>query len=301
VSHSRRPGVPSSRLCLVLCLAPMVANAQIRASERSTLTQTVDGTVISVDYARPRMRGRTTIYGTKAVHWDEVWTPGANWATTLEVSKPVEIGGKPLPKGKYSVWLVVRQRGDWTLVLDPDHHRYHMDPPDSLATQVRIPVKALTGPRTEVLTWSFPALSVGGGTLEMRWADRVVAVDFKVTPSYALTMAKEDAEALVGRWSFSWEPDSGQKADTVEMVLAYENGSLYGTFVPHDDYMGKFVMIRLGDGSLIPGLFEKGTLYEVIREEVYEFKGPRGRPDRFEVRDDTDKLMATGKRLTPTG
>jgi hypothetical protein len=29
---------------------------------------------------------------------------------------------------------------------------------------------------------------------------------------------------------------------------------------------------------------------------VLEFKGPPGRPDRFEVRDDFDELMATGKR-----
>jgi hypothetical protein len=57
------------------------------------------------------------------------------------------------------------------------------------------------------------------------------------------------------------------------------------------------VLIRIADGSLIPGLFEKGAIYEVIREEVYEFKGPKGRPDSFEVRDDSDTVIARGRRL----
>jgi hypothetical protein len=282
---------------LTVLTVPTGLTAQIRASERATLSQTIDGTVISLDFARPRLRGRVQVFGTKTVRWDEVWTPGANWATTLETSKPIELGGQAVPKGKYSVWLVVRRSGPWTLVLDPDHHRFHMDPPDSNATQVRIPVKATPGPRTEVLTWSFPEVGVGGGTLAVQWAETVVRTGFKVSPSYSIAMTKEDAEPLVGRWSFAWEPDSGEKADTSELVLAYEKGSLYASYVPNDPYMGRFVLIRLADGSLIPGLFEKGAIYEVIREEIFEFKGPKARPDAFEVRDDHDVVIATGRRL----
>ena len=53
------------------------------------------------------------------MHWDETWTPGANWATTLDVDKNVKVNGMPVAKGKYSVWMVVRKTGDWTVVLDP--------------------------------------------------------------------------------------------------------------------------------------------------------------------------------------
>ena len=79
------------------------AEAQIRASERATVSQTVDGTVITVDFARPRRRGRAQVFG-EEVKWEEIWTPGANMATTLELSKPVQINGHPVAKGKYSVW-----------------------------------------------------------------------------------------------------------------------------------------------------------------------------------------------------
>jgi hypothetical protein len=280
-----------------LSVLPVVTAAQIRASERSTLSQTIDGTVISLNYARPRLRGRAQVFGTKTVRWDEVWTPGANWATILETSKPIELGGRPVPKGKYSVWLVVRQSGPWTLVLDPDHHRYHMEPPDSNATQIRIPVSPAPAPRTEVLTWSFPDIRVSGGTLAMQWAETVVTTDLKVSPSYGITMSPEDAAPYLGRYTFAYLPAPGEKADTSVLVLTYEKGSLYGNYVPKDDYMTGFVMIRIGDGSLIPGLFAKGAIYEVIRDMVFEFKGPKGRPDSFEVRDDHDELLAGGRRL----
>jgi hypothetical protein len=272
------------------------ASAQIRASERSTLSQTIDGTVITLDFARPRLRDRMPIFG-KVVRWGEVWTPGANWATTLETNRPIELGHHAVPKGKYSVWLVVRETGPWTLVLDPDHHRYHMDPPDSSAAEVRIPVEPQPAPRTEVLTWSFPELRVSGGTLAIQWAESVVSVDLKVSPSYGITMSPEDAAPYVGRYQYAWRAALGEKADTLGLVLTYEKGSLYAHYVPKDDYFGDFVMIRLADGSMIPGLFDKGEIYEVVREMVFEFKGPKGRPDTFEVRDDHDEVIATGKRL----
>lgn len=274
---------------------PSAAGAQIRASERSRLSQTIDGTVIGLDYARPRLRGRAPIFG-KVVKWGEVWTPGANWATTLETSKPIRVEGKAVPKGRYSVWLIVRQTGPWTLVLDPDHHRFHEDPPDSTAAQIRMPVTPLPAPTTEVLTWSFPDLTVSGGTLAVQWANTCVSLNIQVDPSYALTMSREDAAPLLGNWEFTWKAAEGAKEEPLGLMLTYEKGSLYASFVPEDPYFKHFVLIRIADGGLVPGLFEKGELYEVIRDLVLDFKGPRVRPDRFEARDDFDELVATGKR-----
>src|SRR5205085_11148207 len=113
----------------------------IRASEIGMLAQTIDGTKITVEYSRPRARGRDTLFGTKFVQWGETWTPGANWATTLDVDKPVTLNGKAVAKGKYSVWMIVRKGSEWTVVLDPRAHRYHEDRPDSIAAQIRFPVR----------------------------------------------------------------------------------------------------------------------------------------------------------------
>ena len=83
--------------CLAAALlaggAPSLA-AQIRASERATVSQVVDGTRITVDYSRPRARGRAALFGGE-VKWNEVWTPGANDATTLEIDRDTGLLATP--------------------------------------------------------------------------------------------------------------------------------------------------------------------------------------------------------------
>ena len=162
------------------------AAAQVRASERATISQTVDGTRITIDYARPRVRGRSPIFG-GLVHWGEVWTPGANMATTLEADRDIAIDGHPVPKGKYSVWLVVAQEGPWTFVLDPDAGRFHTNRPRERDGQIRFPVAANAAPDTEVLTWSFPEVTATGTTAVLQWADRAVRLAITVTPSRSIT------------------------------------------------------------------------------------------------------------------
>jgi hypothetical protein len=169
-------------LVLAALVFPVALTAQVRASEPASVSQTVAGTVISLEYSRPRARERDTLFG-KVVHWGEVWTPGANWATTLEVSTNVKLNGTPLAKGKYSVWLVVKPKDDWVLVLDTRHRRFHMQPVDSTAEQFRLPVKPKAGPFTEVLTWSFEAVRPDGATLSMQWGTIMVPVEISVEPS----------------------------------------------------------------------------------------------------------------------
>ena len=63
--------MPSSRtartsLCTVVslvCLLGVSADAQVRASERGSVSQTIDGTVITVDYGRVQARGRDSLFG----------------------------------------------------------------------------------------------------------------------------------------------------------------------------------------------------------------------------------------------
>ena len=119
-------------------LAPVPGAAQVRASELGTVGQTIDGTIIAIEYSRPRARGRDSLFG-GVVHWGEHWTPGANWATTFEVNRDIELNGHPVAAGKYSVWMVV-QPDEWVIYLDPEARAFHTDPPDSTDVQIRFVV-----------------------------------------------------------------------------------------------------------------------------------------------------------------
>ncbi|CAN5490934.1 hypothetical protein BH09GEM1_BH09GEM1_11020 [soil metagenome] len=118
----------------------MPATAQVKASEIGTMSEVIDGTTITMEYSRPRVRGRNPLFGSTAGNWGVVWTPGANWAMTLETDKAITLDGRAVPRGKYSVWFVVRESGDWTMVLDPKWKQFHNTPPDSSPAQLRFAV-----------------------------------------------------------------------------------------------------------------------------------------------------------------
>ena len=186
----------------VFILAVTPAAGQVRASERGTVSQTVDGTVITVDYSRPRIRGRDSVFATKGkgvVYWGEVWTPGANWATTFEVDKPIHLNGLDVPKGKYSVWMIPGT-DEWTVTLNREARRFHTQPPGASDEQVRFTVKPVTGPHMETLAFYFPVVTRDGATLDLHWATTIVPMRITVEPSRVPTIADVERARYVGTY-----------------------------------------------------------------------------------------------------
>ncbi len=284
-------------VALAAIAAPGILSAQIRASELGTVSQVIDGTKITLEYSRPRARGRETLFGTKAVKWNETWTPGANWATTFDVNKNVKVQGLPVAKGKYSVWMVVRESGNWTVVFEPDAHRYHMSPPDSSSKQVRIPVRIEAAPFTDVLTWSFPELRMNGGTLSMQWERARVSMNVEVEPSLAMTFPAGEAAAYAGRYVFVEKDSAGKDKTPTTFTISHEDGTLKGQFTPNDPYLKKFALVRIAPDMFAAAVYDKnGQIYEVLKPDmVLEFKRVGGNLT-FTIRDGDDVLYGAGTR-----
>ncbi len=294
----------SSLFTRLLCVATLAggalaspALAQVRASGIGMMSQTIDGTHITMVYSRPRARGRDPIFGTSAAHWNEVWTPGANWATTFEVDRNITLDGHPVPKGKYSVWFVIRQSGDWSFVLDPRAHRYHMEPPDSTAAQIRFIVHPREAPFADVLTWSMPELRMEGGTLAMNWGKTVISTNVEVAPSLTTTLAESDARPFVGTYDYAELDSSGKVTKTSTFVVDYEDGTLKGAWIPRDGYFKHFALVRIAPDWFAPGVYDRGVIYEVLRPEMtFEFTRVNGRPMSIVLRGDDDKVSAKATR-----
>ena len=73
------------------------------------------GKMIKTDYSSPRMKGRK-IYG-GLVPYGEVWRTGANAATTFVTSADVNVGGKDVPAGSYTIFTVPTA-DKWTLIIN---------------------------------------------------------------------------------------------------------------------------------------------------------------------------------------
>jgi hypothetical protein len=170
----------ATALALVTAL-PAGAHAQVMASEHGMVQQRVDGTTITIEYYRPQRRGRNNLFG-GVVQWGSTWTPGANWATTIDVDHDVKIDGHALAKGKYSIWMVP-QSNAWTVIFSTAWKRFHVQGPDASAPQVKFDVKPDSTPMVDVLTFSFPDVAPDSTTLVMQWGTTAVPLHIEVPAS----------------------------------------------------------------------------------------------------------------------
>jgi endonuclease YncB( thermonuclease family) len=197
--------------------------AQGRLSEHAAAAQTIANTTITVEYYRPAARGRDSLFG-KVVTWGEHWTPGANWATTLETDHDVRVYGHLLPKGKYAVWTVVRP-DRWQVEFHRTWRKFHVPPPsDSTDEQLRFDVTPASGPPVEVLTFDFPEVRPAATTLRLRWGTAVVSLPIAaIPPPLALLPSGADATPYLGRYDshlLQREVERGRREREVEVVRA---------------------------------------------------------------------------------
>jgi hypothetical protein len=99
-------------------LAAPAAQAQIvtpQPSPKSTVTQRVGLTDVTITYSRPSVKGRT-IFGT-VVPFGKRWRTGANATTSIKFSDEVTIEGKKVPAGEYGLYTIPTA-AEWTVVLN---------------------------------------------------------------------------------------------------------------------------------------------------------------------------------------
>ena len=319
-------------LALLLAGRPNEAAAQIKASERGGVHQTVDGTTITIDYARPRARGRAPLFGGDVVHWDHVWTPGADWATTIQIDKPVTIQGTEVPVGKYSVWFVVQDTTAWEVWLEPKDSLFHLPEPESNDEQIHF--WADVEERDfflEVLTWSFTDIRMTGTTLQMQWGTTVVPLEIIVESSVTLVVSPEVAAPFVGSYDMTGEGDREWWNRRLEVTYDSTRSWLLSAWIPaerpdddagqgdedgsdHDDADGEHdaddaqdendddetweaALFPMTDEWLTPGWMEDGELWSLTKRMTLEFEFEDGRATGFQMRNRNDDVVAIATRV----
>jgi hypothetical protein len=149
----------------------------VRKSQAAAVAQRVANTEITVTYSRPVARGRP-LFG-QLVPYGEVWNPGADRATALTVSRDVEINGRALAAGTYSLWVI--PRADlWTVIFSRAADVYHTPYPGEAQDVLRLDVAPETGPQAEVLTFFFPMVEGKDAILRLHWGTVMVSLSVRV-------------------------------------------------------------------------------------------------------------------------
>jgi len=163
---------------LTVVVAAVPASAQ--ASPPKSVTGTVGGKTIKISYYSPSMRGRK-IYGA-LVPYDEIWCPGANWATAITSDDAgLEIGGVKLGKGSYAIWVLPTEK-DWQAIINSDAKAFHLDyvPATDLA-KLKMTLKPLNAP-VEQLTFEVRGDGGNKGTVALIWEQTEATFPFTVLP-----------------------------------------------------------------------------------------------------------------------
>jgi hypothetical protein len=135
---------------------------------------------IFINYGSPAVRGRS-VWGGVLVPYDSVWRVGANEATHLATSKPMQMGDMTLAPGLYTLWLqhtrggtfliVNRQVGQWGTAYDASQD----------LGRVRMAL-APAPEHVEDLTITIRATGSAAGAIDVAWGDSVATAAFLVRP-----------------------------------------------------------------------------------------------------------------------
>ncbi len=171
-------GLLAAGLATVLAVAAYPTKRQrIPRSQRASVTQRIGYTDVTITYRRPVARGRTLFGG--VVSWDRVWTPGADSATTFEVTRDVQIAGHTLAAGRYSLWMIPRSQGDWIVIVSRRAGIFHVPYPGERFDVLRFEVAPTTGEHMEALAFYFPVVERTTGVLRMHWGETVIPIEIE--------------------------------------------------------------------------------------------------------------------------
>jgi hypothetical protein len=285
--------VAGSMSVALLAAVSAPSDAQRKASEIGSVSQTVDGTVMTMEYYRPVARGRDSLFG-KVVRWGTTWTPGANWATTFEADKDIQVNGNPLPKGKYAIWMIPRESEDWTVIFHRKARAFHVDRPRGTEEeQLRFTVKAEQGPHMETLTWYFPIVGPDGATLRMHWGTTFVPLQISVRPTIVAAHL-DPSERAMYFGSYTFEADWAKGA---QLEVSDSSGRIIASVTSPTMTDGpRFDLVPLGEHRFRTGYAMGGHVVDLSGSSTVVFTVEGGKVRSFEMLDGNGKVEARGMR-----
>ncbi|MEO6323933.1 MAG: DUF2911 domain-containing protein, partial [Thermoanaerobaculia bacterium] len=132
-------------------------------------------------------------YGKKISDGSAVWRTGANQTTRLKTEAALEIAGKKVAPGEYSVFVELKE-GAWTLVVSTQARQEKYDPENKAAIWgsygydpkfdvLRAPMKMVKSPHSiDQFTIGFLDVTDKGGEIAMGWDKEIALVHFTAAP-----------------------------------------------------------------------------------------------------------------------
>jgi len=163
-----------------------------RGSQKSTVSQTVGISEVSVTYSRPSVRGREiwgklVPYGMNNLGFgtakESPWRAGADENTIITFSDDATVEGKAIKAGTYGLHAVVKENGDVTIIFSNNSTAwgsYFYEPSEDA---LRVDVTSREIPHEELLTYDFVEVTPNTTTVALQWEKKEIpiTIGFDVT------------------------------------------------------------------------------------------------------------------------
>ena len=160
-----------------LSLSAMAQVKMPAASPAQTLTQEFALGKIEIVYSRPSLKGRS-VFGTGSLlaPIGDVWRTGANGATKLTFSDPVNIGNKTIPAGSYGLFTIPGA-SEWTIIINTNSKGWGSFDYKEAEDVVRFKVAPVTtGSSTETFTIGIDDITAQTATIYLNWGKTKVNI-----------------------------------------------------------------------------------------------------------------------------
>ena len=148
-----------------------------KPSPMALVKANLENTYVSITYSQPHKKDRV-IFG-ELVPFGKVWRFGANESTQLTTTGDVEVGGKLLKAGTYSVFCMP-EKDSWTLLFNSGLGQWGGYQYDASKDVLKVSVKtAATAEAWEAFTLKFDKPEGKMTSLSAMWDGTMIKVPFK--------------------------------------------------------------------------------------------------------------------------
>ncbi len=165
-----------------LFAASTIACAQFQSPPAQT-EATIGGKTLSIHYSAPSVHNRKIFGPGGRISQDgtyPVWRAGANSATSFHTDADLDIGGLKVPKGDYTIYVLVEDPDHWQLIINKQTHQWGLTYNQNMDLgRVKM---TMSKPPAKIETYKMTLSSTGAntGTLQLEWDEHVAAVPIKV-------------------------------------------------------------------------------------------------------------------------
>lgn len=147
-------------------------------SPTQTIRQEFGLGTIEITYSRPGAKGRKVFGG--IVPFNKLWRTGANAATRLVFSEPVEINGKRIDSGTYALYTIPREEG-WEVIINRGINNWgtegYKESEDVFSFKTE-PIKAKT--MVELFTIQIENIQPEHCELHLKWEKKIVIIPVNI-------------------------------------------------------------------------------------------------------------------------